>query len=230
MFFRVLAVGRQRLALLSFVWGILCLAMMTHAIPSGTKPKADRLDTAGLRKQYLEGEFAKVTDSLESWRALGSVGTRHDSVFAYRHLGIIYATSEASRVRAESFMNLLLRLEPDIEILDPYVSAKVDVIWDQVRQRNAKVTGRPLSDRQANLEPSANRGNADGKTWPQKTPSEVGTKNGFPWLWTMGGALVVGGIVAFYFWDQAQNPGLSSGDAEPMLDTADITIKVPRKP
>lgn len=194
---------------------------------STISPRTVRLDTASLRKHYLEGEFTTVADSLEAWRAKGSVGTRSDSVFAYRHLGIVYASSDATKIRAESYFNLLLKLEPDIEILDPYVSAKVDALWDQVRERNSKVTGKPLTKRSQDLSNATPRQlSGDNKT--QVTLSD---KSGFPWLWTVGGAVLVGGAaVAFYVWDQKQQPSQDVQDPEALLDTAAITIKVPRKP
>jgi hypothetical protein len=180
-----------------------------------------RLDTATIRKNYLEGEFTKVSDSLEAWRMNGLIGSHADSVFTYRHLGIVYASNEITHNRAESYLNLLLGLEPNMDMLDPYVSTTVEAFWDKVKARNAKVKGRPAPQKIQVVTKITN-------TTPEKTT--VSSKGDFPWLWTAAGTVLVGGAVAFYFISQEQPKTVAANPTEAWLDTAIIRIKVPKQP
>jgi hypothetical protein len=207
-----------------------------HAASSGTtssnsgrsqqKSRAlPRLDTAAIRKNYLEGEFTRVSDSLEAWRMNGLIGSHADSVFTYRHLGIVYASNEVTHNRAESYLNLLLGLEPNIDMLDPYVSTTVEAFWDKVKARNAKVKGVATPSSTSAVTNTANK---HSNTTSDNTT--VRSKDGFPWLWTAAGTVLVGGAVAFYFISQEQPATVAANPTEASLDTAIIYIKVPKQP
>ncbi len=191
-------------------------ASVDENLPSGS------LDTASLRKLYLDGDLEKVAASLEAWRAKGMPGGHADSVFTYRHLGIIYASSEENQVRAESYLNLLLNLEPDIDILDPIVSPSVDAFWERVRTRHNKVTGHRPKTAQGSLSSSAS------STQSSRHKTQFEDEKTFPWMWATLGTVVVGGAVGIYLWDQSRSN--SPSKSEPVLDTADFIIKVKPQP
>ncbi len=214
--------------------GLLCLGLAlcliflglpalgaTSKIPE--RNKRPRLDTAAIRKNYLEGELSKVSDSLEAWRQNPVLGSHADSVFVYRHLGIVYASNEANHNRAESYFNLLLRLEPELDVLDPFVSNTVEEFWEKVKLRHAKVAGkRPEEPSKFGERP---------ETVPTPNPKvQAKQDGGFPWLWTLAGTALVGGAVAFYFISQETPSSPPSSNQTASLDTANILIKVPKQP
>jgi hypothetical protein len=210
-----------RAPLLAVKWIVFATVLGGASMATAGSRYAPSLDTAFIRKNYLEGEFSKVIDSLEAWRKAGSQGSHSDSVFAYRHLGIVYASYETARVRAESYLNLLLRLEPRTEVLDPYISDAVEDFWDKVKIRNKKDLELPVGS--GALQP--------GKTKDRPGPSN-GTvaRGGFPWFWTAAGIAVVGGAIAFYMIAQEPPPSGPSSPGFATLDTANIHIRVLNQP
>src|SRR6188768_3015805 len=53
--------------------------------------RADSLDTAAVHALYMDGEFDPAVKKLENARRMGWLKTHGDSVFAYKHLGVMYA-------------------------------------------------------------------------------------------------------------------------------------------
>ncbi|MEO7423776.1 MAG: hypothetical protein ABI036_01235 [Fibrobacteria bacterium] len=200
----------------TFKWMIFALLGGATLAAAGTR-LASPLDTAFIRKNYLEGEFSKVIDSLESWRKAGSQGSHSDSVFAYRHLGIVYASYETARVRAESYLNLLLRLEPRTEVLDPYISDAVEDFWVKVKIRNKKDLDPP---RAAEPLSSVN----------PKPRIDSSSSGRFPWFWVASGAALAGGAVAVWLLTQEPSPGGPASPSVASLDTANIHIRVLKQP
>lgn len=206
-----------RAPLSAFKWIVLTLVLGAASMAAAGTRFTSTLDTAYIRKNYIEGEFSKVIDSLEGWRKAGSKGSHSDSVFAYRHLGIVYASYETARVRAESYLNLLLRLEPRTEVLDPYISHEVEAFWDKVKIRNKKELELPY----ASGPPSSRQSK------PRIEPASTG---GFPWFWVTTGTVLAGGAVAAYLLTQEPSPSGPSSPDVAALDTARIQIRVRDQP
>ena len=57
-----------------------------------------------------------------------------ERIFAYKHLGVIYASNSNTQTRAESYFIRLLDLSPEIEIVDMYVSKKISDFFSEVKQ------------------------------------------------------------------------------------------------
>lgn len=201
------------------VWAVALFAInpvMAKEADKGAAHAKAPLDTVLIRNYYLDAEFIKVVDSLESWRKNGSVGTHADSVFAYRHLGIVYASEEWTHNRSESYLNLLLRLEPQTDVLDPFISPSVESFWESVKARSRRLLG--VSSPDDAKKPASGR---DGKAASLKAD-----KGGFPWFWTLAGTAVVGGAVAYYLLNQEPPSGANGNPSVAVRDTANIRILV----
>ncbi|HLP40196.1 MAG TPA: hypothetical protein VK465_01705, partial [Fibrobacteria bacterium] len=71
-----------------------------------------RLDTALVRGYYLDGDFDPAIDVLETHLTLHRVLTHEDSVFTFKHLGVMYAAKYETREKGKHYMLKLLETEP----------------------------------------------------------------------------------------------------------------------
>ncbi len=201
------------------VWAVALFALhpvMAKEADKGEAHAKAPLDTVLIRNYYLDAEFIKVVDSLESWRKNGSVGSHSDSVFAYRHLGIVYASEEWTHNRSESYLNLLLRLEPQTDVLDPFISPSVESFWESVKTRSRRLLGVASAD--SAKKPATGR---EGKA-----ASLEADKGGFPWLWTLAGTAVTGGAIAYFLLTQEAPSEPDGNPSAAVRDTANIRIRV----
>jgi hypothetical protein len=94
----------------------------------------DSLNKAAISKAYFEGEFWTVITGLEEFRKKGlASASRDDSVYTYKYLSVVYAAEPSTRQKAESFMYLLLKMMPTIDLLDLYISDNIEAIFLKVR-------------------------------------------------------------------------------------------------
>lgn len=111
---------------------LLLLSQPGHAA-KGIRPDG-RLDKATISKAYFEGEFWTVITALEEYRKKSlATGTRDDSVYTYKYLSVVYAAEPSTRQKAESYMYLLLKMMPTIDLLDLYISDNIESIFQKVR-------------------------------------------------------------------------------------------------
>ncbi len=116
----------------------LLLSLPCHAM-KGINPDGS-LDKTTLSKAYFEGEFWSVITALEEYRKNGlATATRDDSVYTYKYLSVVYAADPSTRQKAESFMYLLLRMMPTIDLLDLYISDNIESIFQKVRSDFARM-------------------------------------------------------------------------------------------
>src|SRR4051812_1886959 len=80
------------------------------------------LDTIAVHKVYVDGDFDQAIEMLKP--ALdGSYRLSHqDSVFIFKHLGVMYAAKYETREKGKKYMMLLLQTEPTARIMDMYAS------------------------------------------------------------------------------------------------------------
>src|SRR4051812_15590847 len=117
----------------SFLLPMILLCLTAHSLnaapfkPSGptAAPLAAHvpaLDTARVRKLYQDGEFDQAIGILETALKEKRVVDHSDSVFVFKHLGVMYAANESTRERGKYFMLQLLTIEPTARIMDMYAS------------------------------------------------------------------------------------------------------------
>ncbi|MEO7778890.1 MAG: hypothetical protein ABIY63_15260, partial [Fibrobacteria bacterium] len=95
-----------------------------------------KLDQPALSKAYRESEWIPVRNALEGYvnHYEASKIDIDERIFAYKYLGVIYASDSLTRTRAESYFNRLLELSPNIEIVDMYASKKIIDFFHEVKR------------------------------------------------------------------------------------------------
>jgi hypothetical protein len=167
-----------------------------------------RLDSARVHRLYLDGEFdaaiAILEDNLKETRQY-----RHeDSVFIFKHLGVMYAAQYETREKGKYYMHKLLSVEPTVRIMDMYASDMIYMIFKNIqeefesnrtlltesRHENARQNARSdsMAARQAKPEP------VETRQRPERA-GEAKTNNGKTWLWTGAAvAAVAVGVGSYY--------------------------------
>jgi hypothetical protein len=149
------------------------------------------LDTAAIHALYMEGEFESATEQLERAIGEGLLKSHADSVFAYKHLGVMYAAKYETTERGKNFMYLLLTIEPSVKILDMYASEMIYMIFRNVQAEYLLRTGRP-NDSTAQVAKDSSKGGPSikanrSRAWP---------------YWAAGALALAGAGTAAYFLSQ----------------------------
>lgn len=92
------------------------------------------MDTNAIHASYLDGDFEKATADLKQAIAGNSLHSRSDSVFAFKHLGVMAAANPETREKGKYYMVQLLNLEPSIKILDMYASDMIYMIFKNLKE------------------------------------------------------------------------------------------------
>ncbi|MDB5048932.1 MAG: hypothetical protein JWO30_2003 [Fibrobacteres bacterium] len=180
------------------VFGALVLsALPASAAKAGTLEKSDSapananshpggLDTTAIRALYMGGDFGPAIKKLESDRQEGRLQSHQDSVFAFKHLGVMYAANYETVERGKQLMYLLLSIEPTVKIMDMYASDMIYMIFHNVQEEFELRHARPkYVDAHPVQADSVRPGNTGRKVWP---------------YWTAGGVALAAGVgVAAYF-------------------------------
>jgi hypothetical protein len=185
----------MRVPLTSSILAILCAhasfaaSASTSLVPS--KAKLDTqfllLDTSAIHALYMDGEFESAIRQLEHAAENELLKTHADSVFTYKHLGVMYAAQYETMERGKNYMYRLLSIEPSVKILDMYASEMIYMIFRNVQTEYQIRTARPNGS-----DPSVSPDSAMGRTVVAKNRNRI-----WPY-WTVG-ALVVAGAGAAAF-------------------------------
>ncbi|MDQ3002226.1 MAG: hypothetical protein M3Y08_13320, partial [Fibrobacterota bacterium] len=107
-------------------------------INAAPKPSdAQSLDTTKVKRLYQEGDFEQSIAILESMLKEKKVTNHRDSVFVFKHLGVMYAANDHSRERGKYFMLQLLTIEPTARIMDMYASDMIYMIFKNIQEEYA---------------------------------------------------------------------------------------------
>jgi hypothetical protein len=163
----------------------LILCMSTATADAAPAPVALPLDTVALHFTYLDGDFDPAIARLEACLAAKSLRTHSDSVFAFKHLGVMYAARESTREKGKYYMLKLLEVEPTAKILDMYASDMIYMIFKNISDEfEAK------RNRLGQARPVAGDSGKAGSVKPRK---------GRAWWWVgLGGAVAVAGAGIAY--------------------------------
>jgi hypothetical protein len=113
------------------------------ASPTGEIPP---MDTARIHGQYLEGEFDQAIRALEAQLKTRRPMSHAESVFVFKHLGVMYAAQHSTRDKGKHYMLELISIEPTAKILDMYASDMIHLIFRNV-QEEFEESRRKLVDR-----------------------------------------------------------------------------------
>lgn len=168
-------------------------------------PKADpknshMLDTAAIHRIYLEGDFDVAIDRVETALRYGGPFSHEDSIFIFKHLGVMYAAKYETREMGKQNMLRLLQVEPTARILDMYASDMIYMIFkniqdefDMSRTKQRRAEGNLRSDRDAATEGQESK---ESKGGPRDGKSDSGS--GKTWIgWTVGAIAAAGGVALF---------------------------------
>lgn len=167
-----------------------------------------QLDMVAIRKAYHESEFDWVKMVLESYLKKSNKITRDEKTFAYKYLGVIYASEATAQSRAESYFNLLLNLSPDIELTDMYAPKSIEELFRDVKSDfisrreyekthdafGNQVITRPSPGSSPTQSTSASHSNALSGIQEEKS--------NHAWVWWGAGIAAVGVGVGVYLWMQ----------------------------
>jgi hypothetical protein len=100
------------------------------------------LDTVAIRKLYLDGDFDQAVEIMETGLKEKRAFNHYDSVFIFKHLGVMYAAKYDTREKGKYFMHQLLTVEPTARILDMYASDMIYMIFKNIQDEYEETRGR----------------------------------------------------------------------------------------
>lgn len=198
---------------------ILATAIALPAAPKATRVKAAvdspipataittsasapaRLDTTAMRKLYLEGDFDQAILILEAVLKEASNLSRQDSVFIFKHLGVMYAAKYDTREKGKYYMHQLLSVEPTVRILDMYASDMIYMIFKNIQDEYEEARGRlhrAESHVSGNSQPHPTDHPPMERQAPAK-PAPSSSHGNHAIYWTGAAALTVAAGVTAYF-------------------------------
>jgi hypothetical protein len=191
---------------------VLCLlgSSLVFAGPKASSKSAGQtslskpLDTESAHKAYLDGDFDVATELLESALKSKTAFSHEDSLFIFKHLGVMYAASEGTRERGKYFMMRLLEVEPTARILDMYASDMIYMIFKNI-QDEFEVSRKKLTHARKLVDGNNNDPVPSGSV-PEKRPApKTGTSTLAVIGWSTAALVVVGGVAvtAYYLMQPA---------------------------
>lgn len=187
---------------LIFPFLLLILSVPTFASPKTTpikpSPKKQILDTNQAHKLYLDGDFDSAIQLLKTNLEEGEVHTHAESLFVFKHLGVMYAANYETREEGKRNMMKLLEVEPTAKIMDMYASDMIYMIFKNI-QDEYEISKAKLNHVEKMKLENGNT-NKTGNDQTAKQPSQAKAKN-YQWIpWTAGAlAITGGGIFAYYY-------------------------------
>ena len=157
---------------------------------------APRFDTTLVHKVYLDGEFDNAIKMVEAALGSGAVLSHADSVFAFKHLGVMYTAKYATRELGKRYMYQLLYIEPTARILDMYASDMIYMIFKNIQEEIAIAQSQPKL--------------GDPEPPPKPGPRPSPHKKNRTWPYWVGGTVAVGAglaVAAFFWMDREPRPG-----------------------
>ncbi len=168
-----------------------------------------RVDATKVHRLYLDGEFdaaiAMLEDNLKDTRQY----SHEDSVFIFKHLGVMYAAQYHTREKGKYYMNRLLMVEPTAKIMDMYASDMIYMIFKNIQKeyeqgRNSVNTeGQLRVARDTTASSKTKRDPVEASSQPAKVAGQnSGTKT---WIWTgVAVATVAAGVGAYVLLSEEQ--------------------------
>ena len=179
------------LIILFFVAGTVAAAPKNKQKSITTPTAKPVMDTLTIHKLYVEGDFDEAIERLDRGLKYSGPFSHQDSVFIFKHLGVMYTSKYETRELGKKFMMQLLEVEPTARIMDMYASDMIYMIFKniqdeydlaQMKLKRAQGLRHDTVDQNPPPEPRENRA---GK-------SESG--HGYKWVpWTVVAAIAVAG-------------------------------------
>jgi hypothetical protein len=168
------------------------------AAPMSGSSTAPRLDSAKIHTLYIEGEFDEAIAVLEANLRDPRQYDHNDSVFIYKHLGVMYAANESTREKGRYYMHRLLLVEPTAKIMDMYASDMIYTIFKNIQEEYQASHSRPArtDTAQAIARPVARTHE------PATVEEKPKGSSGYVWLGAAAVAVAAGAATWFYMNDE----------------------------
>jgi len=171
--------------------------------PEKAAAASPAMDTAKIHSIYLEGDFDQAIRMLESaMKKKKHSLTRSDSVFIFKHLGVMYAATPATREKGRYYMHQLISIEPTAKILDMYASDTIYLIFrnaqEEIAAKQKNAARDPVPDTDTAAAVSQTTAAAPAPSAPAPAPA---AKPGQPrtGYWVAGGAVLALGAAGILF-------------------------------
>jgi hypothetical protein len=164
------------------------------------------IDTTVIRRYYMEGDFDPAIDILETALRYKSGFSKSDSIFMFKHLGVMYTAKYETREKGKLFMRRLLEVDPTSRILDMYASDMIYMIFKNIKDEFDASQQHSMGPDTAQANGRIN-GRGNGRSSRKESSST------YLWLGISAAVVVAGGAATyFYFSDE---PRVDSEDHQP---------------
>ena len=165
------------------------------AAPAGGNPAAGKpaMDTVAIHTMYLEGDFERATGILEKALGENRLATHEDSIFAFKHLGVMYAADNNSREKGKYYMLQLVTMEPTARIMDMYASDMIYMIFKNIQEEYEVTKGKMI---RAERHVAGNQGTAATQAPDAARPAGAAAAASTPPSHRGRNYLIAGGAVA----------------------------------
>ena len=184
--------------------------------PSALRYALD-LEAAEVRRLYMEGEFDRAIGLLQS--RLGKKGTLEhgDSIFIFKHLGVMYAAQVESVEKGKWFFHKLLIVDTAAKITDMYASDHIYAIFQRISEEasSSRHLEAPTNRRLLSTSP-ANRPGADSFANKVSASSQLAPhSHGRSYFW-LGATTVLAVGAGFATYYVLSEPKLIRGEDYPV--------------
>jgi len=178
-----------------------------------------RVDSAAVHRFYLDGDFEPAITMLEDNLKETRQYRHEDSVFIFKHLGVMYAAQYETREKGKYYMHKLLMVEPSAKIMDMYASDMIYMIFKNIQeefeQNRAVISNSRRSSNQADSMPKPNPSEVAAGPAPRPLASgeEAQSSGSRKWIWAGAAvATVAAGVGAYYLLTQQPQVTLKEKD------------------
>jgi hypothetical protein len=170
------------------------------------------LDTVSIHTHYSDGDFDKVIAALDPLLGDKSKMSHPDSLFLFKHLGVIYSKDPGTREKGKYCFRKLLDVDGQAQILDMYATDEIYQVYRTVKEEWALThpgASAPAPSTSAAVTPNNDQppvtsaSPAPNQTMPM--PTAKANRKGPSWkTWTAaGGAVAVtAGLTTWYLLSQ----------------------------
>ncbi len=162
-------------------------------VPVAPAAKHPNVDSSTVHRLYMDGDFDEAIQILEA-NLKDTRQYRHtDSVFIFKHLGVMYAAQYETREKGKYYMHRLLQVEPTANILDMYASDMIYMIFKNIKgeyEQNHMLFSEQLKSKD---DRGGGRASNEGSSKEPARPS--GSK---AWVWAGSAAVLVAVGVGAY--------------------------------
>ncbi len=163
-----------------FLAGILLLTLFPATAQSRKSvPKPAAINYKEIKELYYYSEFEQVTTKLEDCLEKGLLKYKEDSVFAFKYLGVIYASDPDFQTKGEWYLSILVSLNPDVEMDEMHLSSDLEALFERVKIRYYKKNGQEPPSQNTQPNPNQSASSADSEQ-----------KKRWQW-WALGGGAAV---------------------------------------